>query len=332
MDRVLVNCFNPRSLNNLHKGFLANGCNVETLFFDPELDEKTELLIKRLDKAVNSFKPDFIYTYGWWKIGIDLDAYLGYIKKKGFYHVYWAYDDPVCFSEISLPMAKGADLVFTTAGECIPRYGEHGIKAYLQLHACCREEHFKVLKSPLYCNDILLMANNYGTLEKTDRAYCRIDGINNVLKPLIDNKYDMMVWGLWWTDWNKGYVLPSDYYGGVIEKGKEAYAYSSCKISLGLQTVAGSVTHFSVRTVEAMACGAFHLSQYSPALETYFKKGIHMEWSKTPDETLELVNFYLSRNSAREKVALKGQEEVYKKHSLKYRIHCVLDRIHSTRY
>lgn len=101
--------------------------------------------------------------------------------------------------------------------------------------------------------------------------------------------------------------------------------YSSAKIALGLQTMGNSKTHCSVRTFEIMGCGAFHLSRYSPALEYYFKKGIHMEWSKSADETLEIVKFYLSKERAREKIARKGQQEVYENHTILHRVRSVLD-------
>lgn len=316
MYKILVCCFNPRSINNIHYGFIDAGCEVRNLSIDWGYAGKTGLLKRHLVEALDEFKPDFVYSYGWWDIGIELDEFLEVIKQKGLFHVYWAYDDSVCFESISMPMAQKSHLIFTTVEECIPRYLEKGIPAFLLLHGCYPPRQKKMRPSEEYIHDVVLLGNNYNIVENPSCFEYRINGMNNVLKPMTSGGFDLKVWGLWWTHWDRRYVLPEEFYGGVLPKGNEAEVYSSCKIALGLQSVGDSGTHFSVRTFEAMACGVLHLSQYSPALERFFQKGVHMEWSRSAEETLEIVRFYLSHERAREKVALKGQQEVYGKHTI----------------
>mgnify|MGYP001142529797 CR=1 FL=1 len=324
---MLVCCFNPRSVNNIHHAFISLGCKVVNLSFDWSYNNKTDKAVNELSQSLEVFKPDFVYTYGWWDIGIDMEKFVQPIRKKNILHIYWAYDDPVCFENISMPMAEKTDLIFTTVEECIPEYRKRGIKAYLQIHGCNMAEHMKINPRQQYTHDLVMLGNNYNITE--DPAYFkhRIDGMENIIKPLVENSYDLKVWGLWWTNWDRGYVLPHEFYGGVLKKGRESEVYSSCKIALGLQTVGNSKTHFSVRTFEVMGCGAFHLSQYSPALSTYFEKGIHLEWTRSADETLELVNFYLNRDSKRDEIARRGRQEVYEKHTIVHRIRDVLSII-----
>ena len=319
MYKALVNCFNPRSVHNFHRGLEEAGCEVRALFFDWDLAGRQELLEKELIEAVEAFKPDFVFTYGWWDIGIDLDAYLDCIKKRGIFHIYWAFDDPICLEYISMPMAAGSDLLFTTVEECIPEYEKRGVKAHLLLHSGYPSLHKKVQPAAGFSHDIVLLANNYNIDDSPEHFKFRIAGINHLVRPLADSDMDLKVWGLWWRHTDRAYTLPEKYYGGILPADHEPLVYSSCKIALGLQSVGTSKTHFSVRTFEVLACGTFHLSQYTPSLETYFKKGIHMEWSKSAEETLEIIKFYLKRDSARERIAVKGQQEVYEKHTLAHR-------------
>ncbi|ATW25385.1 CgeB family protein [Candidatus Formimonas warabiya] len=327
MYKVLVCCFNPRSVDTIHYGFIDAGCVVKNLPIDWTYADKTDLLKQHLIDAIEEIKPDFVYSYGWWDIGIDLDAFIGIIKEKGLFHIYWAYDDPVCFENISLPVALKSDLVFTTVEECIPEYKKRGISAHLMLHGCYPPRHRPVPPCPEFSHDIVLLANNYNIEESPIYQEYRLHGANSMIKSLADHGFDLKVWGLWWTHPDRWFILPEKFCGEFLPKGTEPFVYASAKITLGLQTVGTSKTHFSVRTFEAMGCGAFHLSQYSPALESFFQKGIHLEWSKSAEETLEIAKFYLKKEAARKRVALKGQQEVYEKHTLLHRTKYGLDVI-----
>lgn len=324
MYRILVNCFNPRSVNNIHLGFKEAGCEVETLFFSWDIAGKNGELVSRLNRKIDVFKPDFVFTYGWWDIGIDLNLYLSAIRAKGLFHIFWAYDDPVCFEEISMPIAQKSDIVFTTVEECIPEYRKRGVKAYLLMHSCHPGTQKRVKPVGAFSHDIVLLANNYNIYNNPEYFKFRIKGVRDLMEPLVENDFDLKVWGLWWRHTDRAYTLPEKFYGGVLNAGYEARVYSSCKIALGLQSVGTSRTHFSVRTLEAMACGALHLSQYSPSLENFFKKGIHLEWSKSRDETLEIARFYLKKEKARIRIAKQGQREVYENHSLLKRMEYAL--------
>lgn len=318
MEKILFYNFNPRSINNAHLGFIELGYEVLTLNCNT-FHKDYQKMVKKLTEAIDTFKPDFVFSYGWWLNRINIDAFCELIKKKGLFHVYWAFDDPDCFLKISLPIGKKCNLVFTTDLDCIDRYEKYDIKAHLLLHGCHPPKHRKVKSVKKFEHDIVLMANNYNVKRDRDYFAYRFKGIKNVVKPIVENNYDLMVWGLWWDNEDRIYTLPDKNYRGFVPYGREAEIYSSSKIGLGLQTVGNSTTQFSVRTFEALACGTFHLSQYSPALEYCFKKGVHMEWSKSPEETLEVIDYYLKNEEQREKIALKGQQEVYKKHRLKHR-------------
>jgi spore maturation protein CgeB len=326
MKKILFYNFNPKSVRNAHLGFFQLGyeflelkCNI--------FHKANEELKQELTEVIETFKPDLVFSYGWWLNRVDIDFFCNFLQKKGVFHVYWAFDDPDCFLKISLPIGKKCDLLFTTDINCIDKYKENNVEAHLLLHGCYPPKHYKKKSVEKFKHDIVLMANNYNV--KWDKKYFsyRFNGIKNVIKPIVEKNYDLMVWGLWWTKKDRIYTLPKKNYNEFVPYGREAEIYSSSKIGLGLQTVGNSNTQFSVRTFEVLACGIFHLSQYSPALEYCFKKGVHMEWTKSPEETLSLVNYYLKNKDQRKKIALRGQQEVYEKHRLKHRAERAMDII-----
>ncbi|SHH59633.1 Spore maturation protein CgeB [Sporobacter termitidis DSM 10068] len=321
--------FSPQIYNEIHHGFLEAGCDVKDLFIGEEFIKRPDLLEAALSSALDEFRPDFVYSYGWWKDIADIDAFLDIIKRRGIFHVWWSADDPTCFGLASLPPAKRSDLVFTPVEELIPEYAKYGVKAYLQPNACS-PHHIKLPPKAEYLHDMALVANNYSMRyvdEETKRSIhykFRVEGIYQTLKPLVDARKDVKVWGRWWTDFDRAYMLPTAFYGGVLPTEEVPYVYASAKIALGIQQVGVSQTYVSSRTYEALGCGAFHITQYSPGVENYFKKGVHLEWSRSPEETLELANFYLAHDSLREAIALNGQREVDEKHRLIHRAQSVL--------
>ncbi len=334
MYKILMCVFSPQVYNEIHHGFLEAGCEVKDVFIGGDYINKFDSLEKVLTDAIEEFKPDFVYSYGWWKDIIDINEFYDVIKKKGIFNVWWSADDPTCCGQVSLPAAKRADLVFTPVDYLIPEYEKFGIKAFLQPNACS-PHHVKVSPKPEYRNDLALVASNYAMRhvdEETKNSILykfRVDGIYQIVKPLVDAEKDLKVYGRWWNEIDRAYILPSAFYGGVLPTEEVAHVYSSSKIALGIQQVATSKTYVSTRTYEVLGSGAFHLTQYSQGVENYFKKGVHLDWSHSAEETLELVDFYLAHDDIREKIALNGQREVDEKHRLIHRAKTVLDTVAS---
>lgn len=318
MSRILVYNFNPLSVNNAHLGFEELGYPVLACACQ-ERNLGNDILERELNSLIDSFKPDVVFSYGWWAGRVDIEYFCEIIKQKGIFHVYWAFDDPQCYETISLPVGKKADLLFTSVEESIKDYKNNNVNAHLLVHGCYPPDHKGVAPNLDFKHDLVLLAHNYNIKTNPEYFSYRFNGINNIIRPMVELNYDLMVWGLWWDGPDRIYNLPAKNYGLALPYGLEAAIYSSCKIALGLQSVGDSISHFSVRTFEILACGAFHLSQYSPALEHFFTKGVHMEWSQSPEETIDLVNFYLQHDSLREKIGLQGQQEVLQKHTLKHR-------------
>jgi len=303
----------------LLSGFEELGHNCMFLHGDYRLfDKPPEQQGPVLEKALAEFRPDLAITEG--ASGLNINVVSTILRKHGICHVYWAIEDPPHFASISLPFARQCDYTFTTAAECIPKYHQYGLRADLLMFGCNPKYHRQVEPDPQYSHDIVVVASNYD---------CRYDEARNLVRSLVDRGYDIKVWGYWWDDPARPVNLLDhpEKYGGLLPYELLPTVYSSAKIVLGLHCDDSSKTQTSMRTYEALGCGAFYLTQYTPAHENLFEYGTHLVWSKSADETLRLADYYLNNAAERQKIAQQGQLKVYQEHSYVHRAQHILATI-----
>lgn len=259
------------------------------------------------------FRPHFIFVEG---AAILKPGQLLFPVLKEFRlpMLFWAIDDPAEFKTFSLPMARRARHVFTPAAECVSMYRSRGISASYLHFACLPTFHRKVAPVKQFSHDVVFVGNNY------HKYTPRLKGLEVVLKPLLRGNFNIKVYGSqWWTDPGRPFSVDRRFYGGYLPYHQLPAVYSSAGIVLGTHSVDTSATMMSMRTFEALGCGAFYLTQWTPAIENMFVNHKHLVWVKDPEETLEMVKFYLGREDLRKKIACSGQAEVYGKHTYRRR-------------
>lgn len=205
-----------------------------------------------------------------------------------------------------MPYAVYSKIVFTTAWECIAKYREKGIEADTLLFACNPQYHNKRVLEEQYKYDIIFVGSNYDV---------RYQAAENMILPFVQNQYNIKIWGLWWQDKNRPINIADCYYGGLMAYEDLPGAYSSAKIILGLHCDDSSSTQTSMRTFEALGCGGFYLTQYTPAHQQLFENKKHLVWSKSAGQTRELADYYLNREDERIQIAKAGQKYVYQNHT-----------------
>lgn len=314
--RFLFTDTNPMITHGLARTLTELGETVEIL----DVGYASQQDPNCLEQAVSSFNPDYVCSQGGWgglgKIIFPI------IRRRGIPHIFWASEDPLFFESLSLPMAKNSQYVFTTAAECVDKYLSHGIKAHLMLFACSPSFHHRVEPDPQFIHDCIFIGNNYSQFS------ARLKGMEIILKPIIENSFDLKVYGLdWWINRKNRFFIEPETYGGLLSYEEMRTAYSSARIVLGLHSVDSSPTMMSMRTFDALGCGAFYLTQWTPAIENIFSNHEHLVWSKSPQETVELVNYYLARPEERQRIARNGQAEVYAKHTYNHRVKRVLQAL-----
>lgn len=280
---------------------------------------------EKLQQLCQIWHPDFALAEG---VSISTTAAKLFPLLRGYRIplVYWAIDDPPDWKRMSLPLARGAALVLTPAEEYVARYRQHGIRA-TYFHFGCNPAFHRYHPEANYAGgDIVLVANYYTSYPQ------RQVGLEILLTPLLSTPYRVKVFGNeHWLHNTDHYTLPADIYAGYLAYADLPLVYSATPIVLGLHSVIDSPTMMSMRTFEALGCRAFYLTQWTPAVESLFKNHVHLVWTRHPDETRELVHFYLARPELRQKIAQQGQAEVYRHHTYRHRIDSVRPQLERLR-
>lgn len=298
----------------LRYGLTSGFSPMDTLFYLPVRLPDWE---DRLRNLLKTWKPNFAFAEG---VSISTVArkLFPLLRRYSIPLVYWAIDDPPDWRRMSRPLGRGASLVLTPAQECLPLYQREKIRSLYFHFACNPAFHCPTKPSKEYSCDLLLVANYYTSYPQ------RKFGLETILTPLLSGPFDLKVFGNeHWLANSDQFTLPPNIYQGYLPYEQLPCAYSSAKIVLGLHSVMDSPTMMSMRTFEALGCRSFFLTHWSPALENMFKNHVHLVWSRHPEETLELVRFYLAREDLRQKIARQGQEEVYHNHTYLQRVNSV---------
>lgn len=82
----------------------------------------------------------------------------------------------------------------------------------------------------------------------------------------------------------------------------------------------------NMRTFEALATGAFLLTEEVPYLDELFENKKHLVTYKTMDEAVELAKYYLAHEEEREVIAKAGHDEVLAKHTYQHRWQFISDK------
>ena len=74
-----------------------------------------------------------------------------------------------------------------------------------------------------------------------------------------------------------------------------------------------------------MGSGSFLLSEYCKDLEKYFKRKIHLDWFKSENELVSLINYYLENDVIRENIAAEGNKFVSENFSWEKIMRIIID-------
>lgn len=301
-------------------GFRDLGCEVEIM---------TDFNYRSLDYMIRSFKPDLIMTAGWTQIHVQekMKALAKLTKKYKIKHVYWATEDPIWTEEWSLPLIKliDPDCIFTISRETIPLYHQLGYKAEYLQWGCHPYFHRQTIPQSQYQADISIVAT-----APTDIDSYRGESFRILLEPLLYKNYNLKIYGGGWEDSNYlekiGVQVPEKYLHGELDFDLTNEIYSSSKIMLGFQN---NVKERTQRTVEILSAKGFLLAPKTEAIESTFTHKEHLIVSSSPEETLELVDYYLEHDDERQAIALKGQQEVHLNHHYREKAAQILDAVTS---
>ncbi len=101
--------------------------------------------------------------------------------------------------------------------------------------------------------------------------------------------------------------------------------FKNSKINLNI-TLRSIHTGIPLRVLDILSCGGFVLSNYQEELAEYFKVGEELELFENPDEAAEKIDYYLTHEEERQKIAGQGQQAVWERFDLKQQLKKLLSR------
>ncbi|MBO8127804.1 MAG: glycosyltransferase [Peptococcaceae bacterium] len=309
--RILFTNPTPVIKYGMQLGFEKHGWQTARI----EVPEQTE---QGLQKKIDEFKPDYIFTEG----GVDTKKFVfPVLEKTGIPHIFWAIEDPIA-SGLAMEWAGKSVLVLTPCIEMVENYRKNGHKAICVPFAVDPDYYYKrPLHEKFALLDAIHIGNNYDWFEERYKAY------QYIIQPFIDKGKKIEIYGWDWTNPKHRFNVDPKYYKGYMAHEETVIAYSSAKIVLGVHSIVNSKTMQSMRTFEVLGCGGFFLTQHTKAIECMFENHKHLVWSESYEETVDLMNFYLKNDAARQKVAANGQKLVYEKHTYQHRVANILQAL-----
>lgn len=305
----------PQYLLGLPYGFQEIGCQLRIA---------NDITERELSGNIEEFQPDLVMTAGWTKIHIKSKLVLlgNLLKKYKLKHAYWATEDPRWTDRWSLPFIETThpDYIFTIERASLPFYQARGYKAYFLPWACNPEFHKPATPNRSYQCDIALVA----TAGVTWSSY-RKDSAQILLKPLVEKNYNVAIWGDRWEKLDPeivGFSVPASFLRGKISYLETNNVYSSAKIVLGFQN---TTTELTSRTFEVLGARGFLLAPATPAIQDTLVSGKHLAVSPSEDETLRLVDYYLTHEKERMQIAAEGQKFVYENHTYSHHAKKILE-------
>lgn len=275
-----------------------------------EVEKSGPISEEKLRMQIAQFKPDMVISLGWTE-----DQYLApqlatrnVLKDSGIPHVYWALEDSAFTEEFTLPFLERVkpDFVFSICEETVEDYKKMGLKAAYMGFGYNETIHYPINKSDEEKDySVSIVSNVYPGALINNEKYKRYQSIKKLVVPLLKEGITVDIWG---RDWDiisrlECCYIPEDHIHNPVSYIDTNKIYNSSKIVLGLQN---SDTELTQRTYEILGSGAFLLTENTSKVRNLFKVGSQLAASSSPEETVEIVRYYLNNPEERKKIALEG--------------------------
>lgn len=207
------------------------------------------------------------------------------------------------FSQFVLESARNADKVFCVDESVIKYCKDRGCGnlTYVPAYGISEYFHNQNMRREL---DVVWVGGDYGGYNE--------DGEPTILRTKVLEKFHKDFKGsaqFWGGRYDR---YPRFYYGQTTGETTESFhtkcneLYNTSKIGLACD-VSPCRKFFSPRLPNIMLAGAMALTSYQEGYEELFKNHSDLVWFKTPEEALELCEYYLKNGSKRHTISQQGQ-------------------------
>lgn len=280
-----------------------------------------------IESALKNNDVDLLITLGApLELKAEAMAFLGKSRPSSLKYIHWDTDgisstyylsasgDGI---EMDVIYASKPDLVLTMCPEMKELIQKKGFPCEMMYYAYSPVSHHP-LEGPVPVKDYInLIGNSYSTLYPYHQDHYRYTSLKILLKPLLEKGYPVELYG------DTGYLplikklLGADItppnYRGYMPYERTCQTYNSSFINIVTQNHQQTITK---RTFEILGCGGFILSSNNNEIRKLFTPGRDLLVSSSPEETLELVEYYKKNKeewkTIRKNAVLSVQNHTYK--------------------
>lgn len=299
-------------------GFKQAGCEASVL---------TANTVNQMEQILTNCDANLLITLGApLELKHDVMSFLGSNRPKTLKHIHWDTDgisstyflsktgDGI---EMDIIYASKPDLVLTMCPEMHQFIIKKGFPCEMMYYAYCPVVHHPMEGLDTKEDFINLIGNSYFMIYPFHPEHYRYKSLQILLKPLLENGYQIQLYG------DPGYLplikqvlamdTPQIHYHGGMAYDRTCAAYNSSFINLVTQNHQQTITK---RTFEILGSGGFVLSSDNAEIRKLFTPGRDLVVSSSPEQTLELVEYYKNHKdewrNIRKNAALSVQNHTYK--------------------
>ncbi len=275
-----------------------------------DLNNINDKLMALADKV----KPDIVIITGGHRISSKA---VTTIKDGGSRIVLWTIDQPGNFQPI-LDTASDYSRVFCQGTEAVELLDKNRIKGAKWLPVACDPSfHYRVQLSDdeikMYGSDVVFVGSYYPNRERL---------FNKLIK------FDFNIWGPGWEQSGKRSKLRPCVKGAHTSPSEWRNIYSASKIILTPHFQDADrgfpVYQASPRVFEALACGAFVISDKQRDVLLLYNNSEHLVCFENQDDLVSKIEYYLMNPDKRDEISKSGNLETLTKHTYEERIKTLL--------
>jgi spore maturation protein CgeB len=308
-------------------GFLQAGCETSVVSANNA---------EQMERVLKDFGADLLITLGApLELKQDIMAYLGARRPSGITHIHWDTDgisstyylsksgDGI---EMDVIYASKPDLVLTMCPEMCEFVKLKHIACEIMYYAYSPMFHHPMAELDAKEEKISLVGSSYATFYPFHPEHFRYTSLKILLKPLLEKGYAVHLYG------DNAYpplikrvlgieVRPENYHG-PLPYDRTCAVYNSSFFNITTQNHAQTITK---RTFEILGSGGFALSSDNMEIRKLFTPERDLVVSSSPEQTLELADYYLNNKDKWRDVRKNGQLSV-KNHTYKQRAEYILEQ------
>ncbi len=232
--------------------------------------------------------------------------------ELGVKTVLWFPDDPRFLRSLLAAIAPSFDHVLVSSRSTIPFLEGTGVDSIIHLPFACDPAVHRTFKMERTF-DVTFVGSYY-----PERA--------RLLAKL--SHLDLKIWGPYWNlPW-----IPRSLAKHVMHDGsfgeKLVMIMNRSKIAVNVHHLSdlNATGKVNMRVFETAGCGAFQLTDRAIGLGEFFSLGQEIVCYDSPQELIELAEYYLDSEELRERIAVAGQRRAYSDHTYVKRVRLLLEK------